>query len=110
MTYELASWKFHAGNMQAESSLSCAVGSLVARNVYVARNPAEFDRFASIDEICSVWCFEYQIQLHFETPEGFEAWHRVRENDKFSIIATTDEIHGRSNRIQFVSENACFVW
>jgi len=50
-----------------------AVGSLVARNVYVAMNPAEFDGFASIDEICIAFGnFEYQIQFNFKIIEGFE--------------------------------------
>ena len=34
---------------------SCAVGSLIAQNVYVARNQADFDCFARIDEICIVF-------------------------------------------------------
>jgi len=50
----------HAGSFmlvtgKQRASLSCAVGSLVVWNIYVARNPAEFDPFASIDEICIVF-------------------------------------------------------
>jgi len=38
----------------AKSTLSCIVGSLIAWNVHVTGNPAEFDYFASFNKACVV--------------------------------------------------------
>ena len=72
--FKLGCWKFHDSNRQVKSSFSCSVGSLVASNVHVTGDPAEFNYFASLLEACVVFDnFKYQIQFNFEAIEGFQA-------------------------------------
>jgi len=55
-------------------SLSCSIGSLIAWNVDVTRNPAKFDYFASSYEACVVFGnFKHQFQFSSKAIEGFQA-------------------------------------
>ena len=61
----------------------------------MTENLAEFDYSASFYEVCVVFNnFKYRIQFNFKAIEGFQARLWIREDDKFSVFAMTNEIHG----------------
>ena len=73
-------------------------------------NPAEFNYFAIFDEACVVFGnSKHQIQFNSKAIEGFQAWLWIKD-DKSTVFAMTNKIHGKRNCVQFRSEDTGFIW
>ena len=74
-------------------------------------DPTNDDCFPIVVETCIVFdYFLYEVQLELKPIQGFKAGYRVRKYDEVGVSATTNEIHGKGNCIEFSSEDARTVW
>jgi len=109
--YQFTCWKFHICNWQREHRLCCSISSLIAANTDVTRDPTEDDCFAIASKTCVIFYDTvHKIQINLKPTQGFEARHRVRENNEDLFITATDESHCEGDNIEFSSKDADFIW
>jgi len=104
-------WKFHICNWQRERILRCSISPLIAAITDVTQDPTEDNCFAIASKTCVI-CQDtvHKIQINLKPTQGFEARHRVRENNEVLFITVTDESHCDKNSIEFSSKDADFIW
>jgi len=77
----------------------------------MAWDPAQNNTFSRICKSSIILQdFLYEIYFQFESTQGLQARHRVREDDEVLISTATDDVKCQADCIEFCSEDACIAW